>query len=584
MPDMPSEINLSRPGRLTRGPRLILFILTALGLALWSGTGVPARAEEPLTAPAEESAEAPAQDEAARPEAPAPGFTFAEVEDLARQQAAKSFKTPDSRLTETLRSIAEDRWNAISFNDERRLWKDAGLPFEVGFFHPGFIFNQVVTINEVDGGLDRPIPFDPDLFDLGDPALADRMKALDLNFAGFRIYFPINDGERKDEAAVFLGGTHFRAVARKSAYGLTARGLILNPATTEGEEFPYFRRFWLVRPEPEAVSLTVYALLESPSLTGAYEFVITPGVSTVMEVQARLFKRTGARWPKKIGLGPVASMYLFSEKENGSSQDWRPEVHNSDSLLIAADQGEWLHRPLTNPSRLAAVSGFDLTGLKGFGLMQRDADFDHYQDIAARFERRSSLWIEPLGDMTRGRLELIEIPSTRDYNDNILAFWRPDRSSADPSPGGEPGPPPESETELSLAYRMYWMAPGVTPHQLGRITSTRRLLSPQAETATFVLDFEGEYLNSISADTGLSSQVEISNGYPVLEKSLKKNPVTGGWRLMFTVRLPQEKSVMQSLISPNGERVTPRLKARLIRGENLPEPLTETWVHDQPLQ
>ena len=596
---MPFKTYWLRPGRLTPGALLIFFMLAGFGLA--AGLGSPAWAEEPAAetaavttekdataAPAEAppAAEAPAPAEAppaAEASAPVPAFTFADVEKLAWQQAGKSFKAADSRLIEALRTVTEQQWNAIAFKDEGRLWHEAGLPFEVGFFHPGFIFNQPVTISEVDGGLERPVAFNPGLFDLGDPALAEKMAALNLNFAGFRLYYPINDGDRKNEVTVFLGGTHFRAVARKSGYGLTARGLILNPAMSEGEEFPYFRRFWLVRPEPDAASLTLYALLESPSLTGAYQFVITPGTSTVMEVKARLFKRSGAHWPKKIGLGPVGSMYLFSEKENGSSRDWRPEVHNSDSLLMTTDQGEWFHRPLVNPERLATVSGFELSGLKGFGLMQRDADFDHYQDIDARFEHRPSLWIEPLGDSAKGRLELIEIPSTKDYNDNILAFWLPDRSGPDAASGSQTEPA-DSGTEMALAYRLYWMAPGATPHQLGRVVSTRRVLDPQAETATFVLDFESEDLNAIPADTGLASQIETGEAYPVLEKSLRKNPVTGGWRLKFKVRLPQEKSMVQSLISAGEERVSSRFSARLIKGENLPEPLTETWVCDQPPQ
>ena len=587
MVDMPSHFKLSPAVRLTRGVRFLFMITAGLWFGFVSGLVSPVRADEAGRASDGEAATVAATAEAVKPEVPAPGFAFADVEGLARRQAEKSYKTADSRLVEALRAIPEDKWNAIAFKDARRLWHDSGLPFEIGFFHPGFIFDQVAAISEVDGGRERPVAFSPEMFDLGDPAVADKVKPLDLNFAGFRVYFPINDGDHKDEVVVFLGGTHFRAVARKSGYGLTARGLILNPAASEGEEFPYFRRFWLVRPEPDSTLLTIYALLDSPSLTGAYQFIIKPGTSTVMEVKARLFKRSGARWPKKIGLSPVGGMYLFSEKENGSSLDWRPEVHNADSLLVATDQGEWLYRPLINPGRLA-ISGFELAGLKGFGLMQRDADFDHYQDIEARFDRSPSLWIEPLGDVAKGRLELIEIPSNRDYNDNILAFWMPERlstsSSTDGAPPTEPGSVAESQTDISLSYRLYWMAPGVTPHELGRVVSTRQVIEPQLEKATFVIDFESEDLNAIPAETGLASQIETGENYPLLEKSLKKNQITGGWRLMFKVRLPQEKSVMQSLISVGKDPVSPRFKARLIKGENLPEPLTETWVYDQPLK
>lgn len=528
---------------------------------------------------AEEVSETPPATEMPAADSPAavPAMSLAGVENMARQLAQSAYQAQDERRAETLRSVDEDRWNSIVFNDERRLWREAGLPFEIGLFHPGFIFDQVVSIDEVTETGSGPVAFSPDSFELGDQALADKLAPLNLNYAGFRIYYPINDGARKDEVAVFLGGTHFRAVARKSDYGLTARGLILNPAQSGGEEIPYFRRFWLVRPEPEATSLTLFALLDSPSLTGAYQFVIKPGTSTVMEVKARLFKRNGERWPRKIGLAPMGSMYLFSEKENGSRQDWRPEVHNSDTLLMASGRDNWLMRPLVNPERLA-IENFDLSPPRGFGLMQRDDNFDHYQDLAARFERRSSLWAELLDKDDKGRLELIEIPATRDYNDNILAFWVPERLN----PDSTADPNATSGTELAFAYRLYWMAPGVTPHQLGRAASTRLAVDAQKENAEFIIDFESEDLNAIPAETGLASQIETGEDYPVVEKSLRKNPVTGGWRLSFKVKLSREKGMVESLMSVGGERPSPRFKARLIKGENLPEALTETWVYDWP--
>lgn len=547
--------------------RLALLLGLGLGLSVQAAWG----AEEVSEAPPAPATEKPAE----KSPAAVPAVSLAGVENLARQLAQRPYQAPDERRAETLRSIDEDHWNAIVFNDERRLWREAGLPFEIGFFHPGFIFDQVVNIDEVTEAGTSPVAFSPDSFELGDQTLADKLRSLNLNYAGFRIYYPINDGARKDEVAVFLGGTHFRAVARRSDYGLTARGLILNPAMPGGEEIPYFRRFWLVRPEPEATSLTLFALLDSPSLAGAYQFVIKPGTSTVMEVTARLFKRHGERWPRKIGLAPMGSMYLFSEKENGSRQDWRPEVHNSDVLLMASGRDNWLMRPLVNPERLA-IGSYDLAPPRGFGLMQRDDKFDHYQDLTARFERRSSLWAELLDKDDKGRLELIEIPATRDYNDNILAFWLPERLN----PDFTADPDATSGTELAFAYRLYWMAPGVTPHQLGRAASTRLVVDAQKENAEFIIDFESEDLNAIPAETGLASQIETGEAYPLVEKSLRKNPVTGGWRLSFKVKLAREKGMVESLMSVSGERPSHRFKARLIKGENLPEALTETWVYD----
>ncbi len=517
----------------------------------------------------------PSSENAATPPATAAEspFDLEQVARLARQRAAAPFTSPRSPSADFLQGISEADWNSLSFKDDRRLWRDRNLPFQVSFFHPGFIYNNVVHLNVVEDGRSRPLLFDPGQFNYPNAELAEKARQAGLSFAGFRLHFPFDEGNRKDEVASFLGATHFRAVARHSGYGLTARGLILNPATPEGEEFPYFRQFWLVRPEPGATQLTIYALLDAPSLTGAYCFVVKPGLSTVMDVSARLYPRAGAAWPKKIGLAPASSMYLYSEKENGSRFDYRPEVHGSDVLLYTAGLNNWTRRPLSNPERLE-VNGFGLNNPRGFGLMQQDDKFDHYQDIAARFDRRPSLWIEPLGDWGEGRVELIEIPSTQDIHDNILAFWVPD---SPPKPAAPEGVDPEAFT---FAYRLYWMAPGVIPHQLGRAVATRMARSPKGESAQFLIDFESEELNAIPANMGLTSEVESGTEYPALDKRLIKNPVTGGWRLTFKVQVPQENGVVQSLISARGEQRTLRFRALLKKGENLPDSLTENWIYD----
>ncbi|MDR2946016.1 MAG: glucan biosynthesis protein, partial [Candidatus Adiutrix sp.] len=167
-------------------------------------------------------------------------------------------------------------------------------------------------------------------------------------------------------------------------------------------------------------------------------------------------------------------------------------------------------------------------------------------------------------------------------------FWLPEFAApaeGEPNPARpEPGVIGEALTEVSLAYRLYWMAPGATPHTLGRVAATRQVIDAQAVTASCVIDFESDDLNAIPADTGLASQIETGEDFPLLEKFLVKNPVTGGWRLTFKLRWPQEKNMVQSLISAGEPQPSPRFRARLIRGENVPEPLTETWVLDQPVQ
>ena len=84
-----------------------------------------------------------------------------------------------------------------------------------------------------------------------------------------------------------------RASARDQVFGLSARGLAIDTAESWGEEFPWFREFWLVTPAPNAKELTIYALLDSPRVTGAYRFAVEPGEQTRVDVECRLFLREG---------------------------------------------------------------------------------------------------------------------------------------------------------------------------------------------------------------------------------------------------------------------------------------------------
>lgn len=541
----------------------------------------------PVTSPVEAPAKAetsgpatPAEPAKAAP-LPRPWFSMADVEAKARSLADKPFENPDGQVPEFLLNLSYDQWRKLRFRPERSLWRDEDLPFEVQFFHPGLFYNRLVTLNVVEGTAASRLPFSTDMFEYGDEALAAKVRATPLDFAGFRLHFPVKTGEYKDEVAVFLGATYFRAVTRNSQYGLSGRGLAIDTALPSGEEFPYFREFWLVKPAPDAESITLYALLDTPSLTGAYRFVITPGDKTIMDVRCALFARKGTARPAKIGLGALTSMFLYGESHNGRPDDYRPEVHDSDGLLFRDGEDRWFWSPLDNPRRLA-VNAFRLDSPRGFGLMQRDGDFDHYLDLEARYDRRPSLWVEPLDDWGPGSLELIEIPSEEEIHDNMVAFWVPDPSLPEAPDGGTtPSGGERAYPEvMRYAYRLHWMDPGAPPHALGRAVSTRTSRDRNSDTLRFFIDFEGQELNALPADTGLSSRVETPDSIPVLEKQLLKNPVTGGWRLVFQIRLPKEEGVMQSLKAAREGASSFRLRASLQRGENLPAPLTETWVYD----
>lgn len=504
----------------------------------------------------------PLQPESPRPEI----FDLARVEKMAEALARQAFVKP--KLAGALAALAESDWNGIRFKPDQQLWRADDLPFEVAFFHPGFIYANMASITLIeDEGL-RPLAFSSSNFTYPNAELAQKAGGERLDYAGLKVTYPLNEIDKKDEVLSFLGATHFRALAKRSLYGLDAMALIVNPANAEGEEQPCFRRFWLKKPQPEESLLTIYALMDSPDFTGAYQFDLSPGPSTVMEVKAVLFKRNGKNQAIKIGLAPMSSMYLFSEKENGRPGDWRPEVHNSDILLWTDGDNNWRRRPLSNPAKLE-VNHFELNSPKGFGLMQQDGSFDHYQDFRARFDLRPSLWVEPSGDWGSGGLELMEIPSSQEIHNNIIAFWTPKED-------------PFRDGRLDLAYKLYWMPSGTVPHQLGRAVSTRLCVNADSGLHHFLIDFEGGLLNDIPEDSGLASLVTASSEIPIMEKSLVKNPLTGGWRLEFKLKNPENGGVVQSLISARGERRSLRLEARLKKGENLPESLTETWVYDLP--
>ncbi len=201
--------------------------------------------------------------------------------------------------------------------------------------------------------------------------------------------------------------------------GWVSVGSITTPRSSRSPTAAAAKEFWIEKPKPHSETLTVYALLDSPSAAGAYRFLIHPGIDLSMEVKARVFLRQGVR---RMGVAPLTSMFFHGEHGDRRFDDSRPEVHDSDGLLIAMHSGEWLWRPLNNP-RKVATSVFAGEDIAGFGLMQRDRIFDHYQDLTSMYHARPSAWVEPLGRWGPGSLYLIEIPSDAEFYDNIVAFF-----------------------------------------------------------------------------------------------------------------------------------------------------------------
>ena len=467
-------------------------------------------------------------------------FDRAIVRQLARDAASKAYKSPDTKLPDNLRNLDYDHYRAIRFLPERALWRGEKLPFEVQFFHRGFFYQPRVDIYEVANGQATRIPYRPDNFSFG--STPPPSPEADLGFAGFRLHAPINNSDYYDEVCVFLGASYFRAVAKGEIYGLSARGLAINTGEAKGEEFPLFKAFWIEKPPANANSIVVHALLDSESAAAAYRFTIRPGETTVFDVEMAIYPRVDL---DHAGLAPMTSMFFFGPNSRIDVDDFRPSVHDSDGFSIFNGRGEELWRPLSNPKDLQ-ISIFSDLNPRGFGMMQRQKDFFAYQDLESNFEKRPSLWAEPIGDWGEGSVHLIEIPTKEEIHDNIAGFWRPKNIL-------------QAKGEHTYTYRLHWGPEMPKPSALARVSRTG--IGARGEDAKmFVLDLVGEKLKSVdpNAIRGAVSaeKAEIRNIVT------QPNPKTGGWRLSFELPVKDKNPV--------------ELRAALMQGNDA---ISEVWVY-----
>jgi len=540
---------------LWRRPAVIAAGLLASTLLLLHAAATSSAARD--TAPAEgernAAATAPAATGVARATArsvPTP-FALADVQRLAQERAARDYRPTSPPLPPGLASLNYDQYRDIRFRPAGALWRGQSL-FEVQFFHRGYQLRQRVKLFEVTSNGVTPIEYDPRLFTFG-PLLKPPTAPADLGYAGFRLHYPLHTPAYEDELVVFLGASYFRVLARNQHYGASARGLALDAAAPADEEFPTFTDFWLVRPQPLDRQVTVYALLDSKSATGAYQFEIRPGAITQVEVHCELYPR---RAIGKLGVAPLTSMFLYGEGDGSRHfDDYRLQVHDSDGLMTETGHGEWLWRPLVNPRQLR-VNRFMDENPRGFGLIQRDSEFAHYQDVESQFQSRPSYWIQPLGSWGKGGVELVEIPSDEEIHDNIVAYWVPERAPA----AGKP---------LSFAYLLsaFTDAPQWPPG--GRVVATRSgnaamgddkgHFGPRARR--MLVDFAGGELTGLDGAQPVKAELRADNGR--LEAvAVQRIGQNGAWRVAFVVTPKTKKPVdLHCYLTLYGEV------------------LTETWVY-----
>ena len=468
--------------------------------------------------------------------------------DEAKQSAEQSYKENDHGLDDKLKDIDYQTYRAIRFKPEQSLWHGEN-DYEVQFFHPGFLYQLPVTVNVIDADNDAsPIAFEKAMFSYDGKASPLGQYTKDENgFAGFRLHYPIKNEEYKDEFAVFLGASYFRLVGKNQVYGISARGLAIDTALSKGEEFPHFTQFWLIEPK-EGQPITVYARLESPSVAGAYKFVVQPGVDTEVKVQSWLFAREDV---DKLGIAPFTSMFLYGENTQKRHDDYRPEVHDSDGVLMVTHAGEEIWRPLTNPSRLQVTSLSD-SHPKGFGMLQRDGEWDNYLDAEANYHLRPGLWVTPEAGFEKGRLEVVEIPTNSEIHDNIVAFWTPEK----PFVSGE---------SLYFSYNLSTVEQNPFVSELASVVRTRQgaavLPGDEFEDASlnttrqFSIDFSAPSGFSFNSDT-TKLIVQASNGQVSKQRM---HPVADGAEIRATFFLkPKEKQTvdMRAYIEQDGKRIS----------------------------
>ena len=470
-------------------------------------------------------------------------FGYEALRDQARTLAAQPY-APPAKPAPVVQSIDFDAIQKIKFRPDCALFKDDPLP--VRLFHVDKFNGEPVSISAVERDQARSVLFEKDAFIYGDPALKAKLPD-NLGFAGFRV---MNGRDSDIDWLAFQGASYFRSCGPRGQYGTSARGVAIDTAMPRPEEFPRFSQFWLGETRDKIDSVTIYALLEGPSVTGAYRFEAARGKTIVMTVHAELFARSDVA---RLGLAPLTSMFWYGENTRRAAIDWRPEVHDCDGLSMWTGKGERIWRPLINPPSVLTNSFVDVDP-KGFGLLQRDHAFDDYEDDGAFYDKRPSVWVEPLGKWGEGAVQLVEIPTDDEIHDNIVAYWTPKE-------------PLKSGDRIALDYRLYWQDDEPHPTDLARVVATRigrggvpGQPAPK-DRWKFVIDFRGGPLAAMAPRYDVKPVVTLSRG-EVHRPYVVKVVGTNRWRGFFDVSLAGKDPI--------------DMRCYLRLGD---ETLSETWLY-----
>ena len=485
----------------------------------------------------------------------------------AEARARQPFRSPRLDLPENLRAdqLDYDKYRRIQFRPQYALWYGEGLPFHIQFFHPGYLYQEPVRIYEFAGSFLQPLRFNQDSFDYDNLSIKGNIPAT-TGYAGFKVLGQLNSKQKVDEIGSFLGASYFRLLGRGQRYGQSARGLALDSGETDRpEEFPIFTDWWLGKPYSNQENLHLFAILDSIACTGAFEFTIVPGETTVANIDAVIFLReedvvhavNKSRLPvKTIGIAPLTSMFWFGENSERKFDDYRQEVHDSDGLLIRMGNGETLWRPLNNANAMRHQV-FAAKSIRGFGLMQRDREFSHYQDLFNLYHQVPSVWVEPRGNWGEGEVHLVELSTKYEGLDNVVAFWNPKNK-------------PKPLEPLRISYSLSWTRETDLQLSPNKVVSTRvgaDVANPKWRIVA--IDFAGPKLSALNEKATVQAISNCSENAVITESQVFQNPYEKTWRAIIK-------------FEPKPGNTDPvDLRCTLKSGE---EVLTETWTyHWSPL-
>ncbi|MDA8745374.1 glucan biosynthesis protein [Rubripirellula amarantea] len=473
-----------------------------------------------------------------------------QIQTLVQQAQVKDFDDLDSLVTklagmpyqplpplpESLAQLTYEDYLKISYRHPKATWWGGETPFWIETFHRGFVQRDRVELFALEDNVNRWIPFSANDFEYDLPGI-DPTFAADAGHAGIKIAARFPEGEAQ-EVLTFLGSSYFRARSQFAVYGTSARGLAVDIALNRDEEFPQFRSFWVVKPKAKDKSLTIFALLDSPSVAGAYEFTVEPGAAaTDMSVKARLHFRKSV---EKLGLAPLTSMWMWGDGLEGPPKDLRPSVHDSDGLLIDSEDQGWVWRPFARQP-YPSVSQMNFGKINGFGVMQRNTAFFHFDDHNAQYHRRPSVFVRPKVGWEQGTIELLELPGAHEGIDNIGAYWIPSQL-------------PKAGDRLDLEYELSFFG-GSHPDETEVGQATAFTLERGKDGIEMEIRFHGGSLADIDPDDDIEFEIRTIRG-EVDKPSITKTE-TGDWLVGVKLKPSQQAPMELRLgITHLGERVT----------------------------